>query len=94
VPKVRKELETLKMNHEKAKSPAKRATTEYSTDQGLQRSIYRKFQETQHLLDQLRIQEDFSDVTSVDTTSTNSEDTTSRCQPPPPLKYSSSHQTE
>jgi len=72
--KVSKELENLKMNHEKhsgaaghrSSKPKKPSATSAATmasqysEQDLQSSIYRRFQETQNLLDQLRIQDDFS----------------------------------
>jgi len=87
--KVRKDLETLKMNHEKAKSPKRASALQPSGgDQGLQSSIHRKFQETQHLLDQLRIQEDYSDCTSLDTTTTSGAAAVAATSPVP-----SSHQS-
>ena len=72
--KVSKELENLKMNHEKhsgaaghrSSKPKKPSATSAATmasqysEQDLQSSIYRRFQETQNHLDQLRIQDDFS----------------------------------
>ena len=69
--KVSKELENLKMNHEKhsgaaghrsskPKKPSAATMASQYSEQDLQTSIYRRFQETQNLLDQLRIQDDFS----------------------------------